>query len=138
VYKQFDTVVILKDQIRVKDETWMEMLRRLRIGNCTDEDLQEVHKLVLTNEGCQAPDFSKQPWSNAILIMPRHSVRERWNEAAVAKHCEETGNRRYIINSEDRQTKTEDEISLNIWVKIAAIDDHALGNLITEWRSLWG
>ena len=129
VYKQFDTVVILEEQIRVKDEAWIEMLRRLRIGNCTDEDLQEVRKLILTNEECQAPDFSKKPWSDAILITPRHSVRERWNEAAIAKHCEETGNRRYIVNSEDRQTKTEDEISLNIRVKIAAMDDHGSGKL---------
>jgi hypothetical protein len=129
VYKQFDTVVILEDQIRVKDKTWMEMLRRLRVGNCTDEDVQEVRKLVLTNKDCKIPEFSIKPWSDAILITPRHSVRERWNEAALAKHCEETGNRRYIVNAEDRQTKTEEEILLNIRVKIAGMEDHGSGKL---------
>jgi ATP-dependent exoDNAse (exonuclease V) alpha subunit len=63
------------------------------------------------------------------LITPRHNVRERWNEAALAKHCEETGNRRYVVNAEDRQTKTEEEISLNIRVKIAGMEDRSSGKL---------
>ena len=126
---QFDTIVILREQVRVRDPVWMEILRRLREGSCTDEDISEVQKLVLTNNDCEVPDFSTKPWTGAILIMPRHTVRERWNEAALAKHCGSSGNRKYIVHAEDRMSKTEEEVPLCACVKIAGRDDRGAGNL---------
>jgi hypothetical protein len=91
---QFDTVVILWEQVRVRDPVWIEILRRLWEENCTDENISEVQKLVLTNQDCDVPDLSTEPSSGAIFIMPRHTVQERWNEAALAKH-NSTGNRNF-------------------------------------------
>ena len=78
-YLQLDTVVIMREQIRVHDKTWTEILRRLREGCYTDEDLHDVRK-VLTNDECEVPDFTSQRWSDAIFITPRYAVRERWNQ----------------------------------------------------------
>jgi len=62
IFLQFDKVVILDKQIRVTDETWASILRRLRVGECSARDLEEIQKLVLTNPECDVPDFSKAPW----------------------------------------------------------------------------
>jgi hypothetical protein len=75
IFLQFDKVVILDKQIRVTDETWAGILRRLRVGECSARDLEEIQKLVLTNPECDVPDFSKAPWDQVILVTPRHSVK---------------------------------------------------------------
>lgn len=101
IFKQFETVVILDKQVRVKDNIWTNILNQLRIGECTEEDVQEINKLVLSNSECNIPDFTQRLWSDAILFTPRHGVREVWNEHSVAKHYRATGNIRYIAPSED-------------------------------------
>ena len=87
IFLQFDKVVILDKQNRIRDEVWANILSRLRVGDCNQNDLDEIRKLVLTNPECDVPDFSKAPWDEAILVTPRHSVRNLWNEHAIAKHC---------------------------------------------------
>jgi hypothetical protein len=107
----------------------MQILRRLREGNYTDEDISEVQKLVLTDKDCDVPHFSTERWSEAILITPRHAVRERWSEAALTKHCNSTGNRRYIVHVEDRMPKSEEDVPLCAHVKMTGRDDRGAGNL---------
>ena len=70
IFLQFDKVVILHQQNRIKDETWTNILNRLRMGECNDSDLDEINKLVPTNPDCDIPDFLKSPWDQAILITP--------------------------------------------------------------------
>lgn len=101
IFKQFDTVVILEDQKRATDKRWIEILNNLRVGQCNFNDLDEIHKLVLTDPNCIQPDFQAQPWNDAILITPRHAVREAWNEQAVIKHCQTSGNLRYVVPAYD-------------------------------------
>ena len=36
------------------------ILNRLRIGECNDNDLNEINKLVLTNLDCDVPEKTKQ------------------------------------------------------------------------------
>lgn len=129
IFLQFDTVEILQGQVRVRDPKWMQILKRLRTGNCTNENISEVQKLVLTNKNCDVPDFSTELWSEAILITSRHAVREQWNEAALAKYCRSTGNRRYIVHADDRISKSEEEVLLCARVKIEGRDDKGAGNL---------
>ena len=90
IFLQFDKVVILDKQNRITDPIWSEILGRARIGECSTKDLEEIEKLVLTNPECDVPDFTKPPWDQAILVTPRHSVRNLWNEHAIAKHCAKT------------------------------------------------
>ena len=101
LYKQFQTVVCLEKQIRVKDEVWIAILSRLRVGECTDEDIRVIRSLMLHNPACPPTDFTCLPWSEAVLVTTRHTVREAWNAARLKQHCRNTGYRRYIVASED-------------------------------------
>ena len=87
IYHQFETVVTLTEQMRIRDTRWMELLGRSREGECTEEDLKILQKLVLTNPDCVVSDFSVAPWNEVILVTPRHSARTYWNKAALHKHC---------------------------------------------------
>jgi len=58
---QFDTVVILKEQNRIKDSIWHNILSRLQMGECNGADLDEIQKLVLTDSMRDVPDFSQPP-----------------------------------------------------------------------------
>ena len=79
LYEQFDVVVRLTIQVRVTDSVWVDLLRRTRHGKCTEMDLAMLRGLVLTDTRCPATDFSQPPWSEAVLITPRHAVRMKWN-----------------------------------------------------------
>ena len=101
IYEQFETVIELVQQLRIQDTVWMEILDRSRIGRCTLEDLSEIHKLVLTDERCNVPDFSKEPWDQTTLVTPRNSVRSMWNSAKLRQHCRQSGQVLYVVDAED-------------------------------------
>ncbi|KAI0734337.1 hypothetical protein BC629DRAFT_1241052, partial [Irpex lacteus] len=77
IWEEFTIVVQLSQQVRATDPVWQDFLRHLRYGEVQAHHIEMVEKLVLTH-----PD---------LLVTPRHSVRVRWNEAALMKHCEDHG-----------------------------------------------
>jgi len=87
LYEQFDQVVRLKTQVCVTDSEWLGLLQHVRHGNCTEAHLSMLRKLVLTHEGCPSTDFGSPPWSEALLITPRHAVRMKWNSMSVKARC---------------------------------------------------
>lgn len=129
IYHQFDTVVILRQQMRVIDQVWIDILKRLRVGECTKSDLEEIEKLVLTSPNCDIPDFTMPPWDECILITPRHAVRERWNEAAVKRHCKKTGNILYIAPAEDFLGSARGPLPLSTQVAVAGLPEKKTGKL---------
>jgi len=129
IFLQFDNVVILDKQNRIKDKTWSDIMSRARVGKCNANNLYKIEKLVLTNPECNIPDFSKALWDQAILITPRHSVRNLWNEHALAKHCMKTGNRRYIVPAEDTSQDGSEHLSMEAKLAIAGLEDKATGKL---------
>ena len=42
IFLQFDKVVILNQQNRIQDDTWINILNRLRVGECNQNDLDEI------------------------------------------------------------------------------------------------
>jgi hypothetical protein len=129
IFLQFDKVVILDKQNRIKDAVWSNILGRARIGECSAADLEEIQKLVLTNPDCNIPDFSKTPWDQAVLVTPRHSVRHLWNEHAIIKHCAKTGNQRYNVPAEDSSQDESDHLSMETKLAIANQKDKDTGKL---------
>lgn len=128
IFLQFNKVVILDKQNRIKDKVWVDILSRLRIGECTQNDLDEIRKLVLTNPECDVPDFSKPPWDQAILVTPRHTVRNLWNEHAITKHCAKTGNQQYLIPAEDTSRDGE-TLTMEAKLATASLEDKKTGKL---------
>lgn len=129
IYKQFNTVIILKQQMRVTDIGWTDILNRLRVGECTKDDLDEINKLVLTNPCCHIPDFSAAPWKECTLITPRHAVREQWNSMALRKHCQQTGNILYIAPAEDTLKQSAQPVPLPIQIAVARMSEKQTGKL---------
>lgn len=101
LFEQFETVVELREQIRVTDATWQSILDRLREGACNASDLGEIRKLLLIDDSYPRPDFMVDPWADAVLVTPRHGVRTKWNSAALMKHCANSGERMFISVAED-------------------------------------
>jgi len=106
IFMEYDHVVILREQMRITDDVWTGILSSLRVGECTENDIKEVQKLVLTDPACEIPDFSTSPWCDATLITPRNATKDLWNSAALERHCRATGNRKYIISAEDTNKDT--------------------------------
>jgi len=131
IFLQFDKVVILREQNRIKDLTWSDLLSRLRVRECNRANLDEIQKLVLSNPECDVPDFSKPPWDQAILVTPRQSVRQLWNEHAIAKHCARTGNQLYIVSAEDTSREGAEHLTMEAKLAIARLTDKATGKLPT-------
>ncbi|KAF8817657.1 hypothetical protein BYT27DRAFT_7074195 [Phlegmacium glaucopus] len=129
IFLEYDKVVILWEQMRVTDEIWTAILSRLRVGECTEDDINEVQKLVLTNPECEKPDFTTAPWCDATLITPRNAAKDAWNSAAVERHCRMSGNRKYIICAEDTITDSGEVPDKKTRLAVAKLKDDTTKNL---------
>ncbi len=129
IFLQFDQVVILEKQNRIKNKAWANILRRVRVVECDANDIEEIEKLVLTHTVCDIPNFKTAPWDKAILVTLRHSVRKLWNEHALSKHCSKTGNQRYIIPAEDTSRDGNQALTMEARLTIAGLDDAKTGKL---------
>ncbi|KZT19702.1 hypothetical protein NEOLEDRAFT_1141701 [Neolentinus lepideus HHB14362 ss-1] len=102
LYESFTAVVILRDQVRVTDPDWLDFLRHLRYGRVQESHIEMLRKLVISHSNCLPTDFLVPPWKDAILITPRHAVRERWNDAAARQHCQQAQVQLFVCRAEDR------------------------------------
>jgi len=102
IYEEFKMVVILREQVRVTDEVWHNFLDHLRHGRVKEDHLKMLRTLIIGNPQCLPTDFSKPPWNSVALVTPRHAVRKLWNEAALRRHCRNSGGRLYICPADDK------------------------------------
>lgn len=129
IFTEYDHVVILREQMRITDDVWTGILSRLRVGECTEKDIEEVQRLVLTNPACEIPDFTSTPWCDATLITPRNATKDLWNSAALERHCRASGNRKYIISAEDTIKDSGETPNQGTRLAIAGLKDDATKNL---------
>ncbi|KAF6745923.1 ATP-dependent DNA helicase PIF1 [Ephemerocybe angulata] len=129
IFLQFEKVVILNEQKRSRDPEWTELLDRLRVGECTAKDLDEVQKLVLTDPRCDVPDWNSKEWADVVLVTPRHKIRRAWNDLALAKHCRAGGHYRYVITAQDVDKFTGELPRLDYRVSAAAMPVKKTGDL---------
>ncbi len=89
IYEEFNTVVVLKEQMRVTDPIWRDVLVHLRQGEMQTRHIKVLRSLILgqAQESIGPSDFSTLPWSQACLVTPRHAVRRMWNSEASRKAC---------------------------------------------------
>ena len=99
LYEEFDTVVILKEQICVTDTRWRQLLNNLRQGQVQQEDLQTLRELIINTS--QKDNLNEEPWASACLVTPRHAVRMIWNEYSSRKWCQHAGEQLLICTAED-------------------------------------
>jgi len=66
-----------------------------------ERHIKLLEGLVLNHPEYPKTDFSRVPWQDAGLVTPCHAVRIRWNESAVRKHCQLSGNQLFVCEAED-------------------------------------
>ncbi|THH04463.1 hypothetical protein EW146_g10168 [Bondarzewia mesenterica] len=57
IFEEFDIVVVLSEQMRVKDARWNSFLHNLRMGQVEQDDIDMLRRQVLVNENCAPTDF---------------------------------------------------------------------------------
>ena len=98
IYEKFQTVVVLKRQMRSADPRWNLLLKNARVGKCTEEDLQILNSLKLDPRQSQ---YGEGLWDDAVLVTPRHSVRNAWNAAALERHCHKEKVQKITVPAQD-------------------------------------
>ena len=63
-----------------------------------------------------------------IVLTPRHSVRNLWNEHAIAKHCAKMGNQQFKVFAEDTSKDGMDDLSMEARLAIAEQKDKDTGS----------
>lgn len=101
IYEQFDVVVRLKTQVRVTDPEWIDLLQHVRHGSCRAHHIDLLRSLIITDPRCPKTDFSFPPWSNHVLITPRHAVRRQWNSHMARSACQRNGAQLFICRAYD-------------------------------------
>jgi hypothetical protein len=129
IFLEYDNVVILREQMRVTDDVWTGILSRLRVGECTEDDIKAVNGLVLTNPDCEVPNFTTAPWCDATLITPRNAAKDVWNSMSLAKHSCMSGNRVYVVSAEDTVLDTGETPDATARLTIATLKDDVTKNL---------
>lgn len=94
-------VVILQEQIRIEDEEWMPFLHRVYRGEVTRADCHMLRSLVIMRDTCIATGYSESPWNAIPLVTARHSVRKRWNAAALRRCCQQQKKPIFICPARD-------------------------------------
>ena len=132
LYLQFETVVILHQQTRIRDQQWTEIPQR---GECTTNNINKIWKLVLTDPNCDVPDFTKEPWKSATLVTPHHGVWNPWNPVSVKKHCAETSQTKYIFLAEDTWGPVREPLTLEQQVIVAGMKEKKTV-MVEHWSTM--
>ncbi len=69
----------------------------------------------------------------AALVALRHSVRNIWNERALAKHCIKTSNQCYLVPAEDISRDGVEGLTMEAKLGIAALVNQKTGKL-SVWQ----
>src|SRR5258708_19491237 len=101
LYSKFNKVVSLKDQVRVTDIGWLELLQHTHHGTCSADHLLILRSLLLGSCHCLDTDFTCRPWSNAVLVTPQHSVCNQWNITASKENSITMKTQLYVSYVED-------------------------------------
>ena len=59
------------------------------------------------------------------MITPRNAARDAWNKAALTKHCQITGNRKYIVDAEDYLANSGETLNNKTRKAVASLSDDA-------------
>ncbi|KAI0245688.1 hypothetical protein BJV78DRAFT_1137324, partial [Lactifluus subvellereus] len=98
VYEELKTAVILKQQIRVTDSRWCELLSNLRKGQVQQDDLQTLRELIVKSG---KDELNKEPWASACLITPQDTMQMMWNGWSSHRWCQATEEQLLICTAED-------------------------------------
>ncbi|KAJ7507781.1 hypothetical protein B0H11DRAFT_1902810 [Mycena galericulata] len=94
-----------------------------------EDDIGILRGLLVTEPDTPVPEWDTSPWTNTVLVTPRHAVRTKWNTAAVRKHCATAQQRLYICDAEDTVGRTEESLNLEQRIVVAGMTTKQTGKL---------
>ncbi|CAF2955136.1 unnamed protein product [Rotaria sp. Silwood2] len=96
---QINCVVKLTQQMRTDDPRYLQLLERLRRGECNYDD----YELLLTRVVGQSsvPLLSDSPWNKAPILVFRNEVRTQLNHKAVSHKAEQVGQTPIVCVAQD-------------------------------------
>ncbi|KIK81357.1 hypothetical protein PAXRUDRAFT_832897 [Paxillus rubicundulus Ve08.2h10] len=60
IYEQFAVVVRLKEQVRVTDPEWVDLLQNVRHGSCQAHHIELLRSLIITDPRCPPTEHDKK------------------------------------------------------------------------------
>ena len=93
LWKQVNHVVLLDEQMRIKDKAYQELLNRLREGKCTDSDVDMLNKKVVGH----TVDISSM--SGNPIITPGNKLVMGVNNLFAARHSQQKNV--FVLTSKD-------------------------------------
>lgn len=80
LWDQLTHATILVEQVRQKDDTFFQqMLERIKIGEATKSDIEELKKKVITTEEIQSWSNQSDEWLFAPIIVSRNNLGNELN-----------------------------------------------------------
>ena len=122
LWLSIDKVIILKEIVRQniqKDPQFTQLLSRLRVGSCTDEDYDFLTRKQLRNI---ATDFSNPIWAQAPIIVSNNDVKDRLNLESATSFAVRTNQPLHFYYASDKR-------------KGKAIDDSGLRDKLWSYHS---
>ncbi|KAJ3008597.1 hypothetical protein NUW54_g3090 [Trametes sanguinea] len=92
--------------------------RGFAYGTVKPTHIKMLRTLIIGREGSDNVDFQSPPWSEALLVTPRHAVREAWNSAAARRWERLALMMRNQDDSWRRQKDLPDEVELAIGMQV--------------------
>jgi hypothetical protein len=124
IFKEFTTVVTLKEQMCMQDPVWQDFLQHIRFRCVQEQHFTMLHTLIISEKECMPTDLANPPWNNVQLGTSWHAVQQLWNEAAL---CQTGVNGKYCIF----QCQAEDTIKgwpLTVSKQYAVASRYSKGN----------
>ncbi|CAF1551606.1 unnamed protein product [Adineta ricciae] len=85
---QLNCVVKLTQQMRTEDSRYLQLLQRLRQGQCSYED----YELLLTRVvGQSSVSLHEPPWNQASMLVFRNEIRTQLNHRSTIHNAIQTG-----------------------------------------------
>jgi hypothetical protein len=70
IYEEFQTVVTLKEQMRVSDPVWQDFLVHLQYGHVQRQHIHILRQLIIGKENVKPLNFHSEPWVKFITHCP--------------------------------------------------------------------
>ncbi|THG93982.1 hypothetical protein EW026_g7391 [Hermanssonia centrifuga] len=135
IYEEFTTVVVLKEQMRVTDPVWRDVLVHLRRGEMEARHLEVLRSLVLTTSNTGV-NFANGPWTEASLVTPRHAVRQKWNQESARKFAADGQQVVFICSAEDTVKQGKDRSQALSVAERYAVACRAAGGKVQQRKNL--
>ena len=105
IWHQFTTVVILKENMRqknqsVEDASFRRALENMRYGSCTNEDINFLRSRIVSLNPT-LPNLSDPEFRNISVITPLNIQKDRFNEKGCIRFAGDTGQRLEHFYSSD-------------------------------------